>query len=148
MAILAITILASLNPLEQIKKAHDNNALKDSRKIYDAFHRYYAQKLEYPWGEIVLPQAYTLNDGEAIVYINALIEQKELRKNYFESIKNRDKITIWGRGDNINTGHNVCFQPTSKVFKSKPDTKYNPAGVILPENMCAGSNDDCYWCIK
>ncbi len=48
-AILAVGILATINPVEQRNKAADANALNDAGEVLNAYERYYANTNKYPW---------------------------------------------------------------------------------------------------
>lgn len=48
-AILAVGILATINPVEQRNKATDANTLNDAGEVLNAYERYYANSNAYPW---------------------------------------------------------------------------------------------------
>ncbi len=48
-AILAVGILATINPVEQRNKASDSNTLNDAGEVLNAYERYYANTNYYPW---------------------------------------------------------------------------------------------------
>ena len=48
-AILAVGVLATINPVEQKNKAVDASTANDAGEVLNAYERYYAQNNEYPW---------------------------------------------------------------------------------------------------
>ena len=51
-AILAVGILATINPVEQNNKANDANTQNDAGEILNAYERYYTNVQTYPWMDI------------------------------------------------------------------------------------------------
>ena len=49
--ILAVAILSTLNPLEQVNKAKDARKRGDSSQLLNAIDRYFAANLQFPWTE-------------------------------------------------------------------------------------------------
>ncbi len=47
--VLAVALVATLNPIEQINKARDARYKNDAAELLAAIERYYASNLEYPW---------------------------------------------------------------------------------------------------
>lgn len=47
--ILAVGVLATINPIEQRNKALDANTANDAGEVLNAYERYYAQNAKYPW---------------------------------------------------------------------------------------------------
>jgi prepilin-type N-terminal cleavage/methylation domain-containing protein len=58
-AILAVAIVATLNPIEQINRARDARYKNDASELLAAIERYYASTQEYPWQ--VVDSTYTSN---------------------------------------------------------------------------------------
>lgn len=59
-AILAVAIVATLNPVEQVNRARDARFKNDASELLAAIERYYASTQEYPW-QTVEPATYTSN---------------------------------------------------------------------------------------
>ncbi len=47
--VLAVALVATLNPIEQVNKAKDARYKNDAAELLAAIERYYASNLEYPW---------------------------------------------------------------------------------------------------
>jgi prepilin-type N-terminal cleavage/methylation domain-containing protein len=47
--LLAVVIIASLHPLEQLKKSRDARRYADAKQLYGAYQNYYSTYSEYPW---------------------------------------------------------------------------------------------------
>ncbi len=48
-SILAVAVLATINPIEQSNKAKDATVQNDAAEVMNAYERYYANKQSYPW---------------------------------------------------------------------------------------------------
>ena len=48
-SILAVAVLATINPIEQTNKARDARVQNDAAEVMNSYERYYANKQEYPW---------------------------------------------------------------------------------------------------
>jgi len=59
-AILAVAIVATLNPVEQVNRARDARYKNDASELLAAVERYYASTQEYPW-QTVESATYTSN---------------------------------------------------------------------------------------
>ncbi|HUV43045.1 MAG TPA: type II secretion system protein [Patescibacteria group bacterium] len=49
LGILAVAVLAAINPIEQINRGRDTGTRSDSEQLISAIDRYYASKGYYPW---------------------------------------------------------------------------------------------------
>jgi prepilin-type N-terminal cleavage/methylation domain-containing protein len=49
LGILAVAVLASINPIEQINRGRDTGSRGDAEQLISAIDRYYAAKGYYPW---------------------------------------------------------------------------------------------------
>ena len=48
-SILAVAVLATINPIEQSNKARDARVQNDAAEVMNAYERYYASIQSYPW---------------------------------------------------------------------------------------------------
>src|SRR3989339_1192788 len=63
--ILAVALLATLNPLEQIRKGRDTGTRADASQLISALERYNASIGYFPWeGRQANPQAITFANGD------------------------------------------------------------------------------------
>jgi len=49
LGILAVAVLAAINPIEQINRSRDTGSRSDSEQLIGAIDRYYASRGFYPW---------------------------------------------------------------------------------------------------
>lgn len=136
--ILAVALLASLNPLEQIRKGRDTRTRSDSSQLASALERYNASLGYFPWqaseGEDLSPAGADLdfiqvNTTTAItgcsltpctidVVMQSLTDTNEVKSSFI------DKITATSYADTFlyyndeDTGASVhvCFIPESNSF--------------------------------
>ena len=148
---LAVGLLATIDPFEQLKKGRDTALRNTVSEFYNANLRYYSTKSQFPW-----PTSMTLS-GSAIypglaAYVSALVNNGEL-KNRFQDLAgtgNLAKILVTSDGiDQIA----VCFKPESKGFLNDPVTVYDNDGGTSGIATCKGtgtavSQVDCYFCVQ
>lgn len=61
--VLAVAVLSSINPIEQINKGRDTRSRSDAAQLIGAVDRYFAIHEKYPWNETASGQAGTFADG-------------------------------------------------------------------------------------
>lgn len=144
---LAVGLLATIDPFEQLKKGTDTSMRNTVSEFYDATLRYYATKASFP-GEI--SAGYTgslLNSPNAV---SALITQGELKDRFVE-------LAGTGHVNNIFVSSTssehiaVCFQPQSKSFQGDANTMYDQTGGTAGLNCLSGGKagaTSCYFCIQ
>jgi prepilin-type N-terminal cleavage/methylation domain-containing protein len=76
LGILAVAVLASINPIEQINRGRDTGSRSDAEQLISAIDRFYAAKGYYPWMENgISPNTWTETGGalssEQLVQLNA-----------------------------------------------------------------------------
>ncbi len=141
LALLAVGLLAALDPAEQFAKARDTSTRNTVLEIYGALQRYEASQESYPAG--VASQVNdaggpmrtgvdTYNFGDAI---DALVTSGELKANFKNAAgANQERIYLFkdpGTGPAPLTDGKimVCFRPTSKSFQLQAG-QYTAAGDI------------------
>ena len=65
-SILAVAVLATINPIEQANKARDASVLNDAAEVMNAYERYYANSQNYPW--MMFQDAIPLTVDSAVLY--------------------------------------------------------------------------------
>lgn len=145
---LAIGLLATIDPFEQLKKGRDTSTRNTVAELYNAELRYYSTKGYFTWGTAGLTSTQRVtNLGSDIT---ALINAGEL-KNRFEELAgtgNLNKIFISSTGPEHLT---VCFQPESKSFQADPVTQFASDGVtsaITCKSQTSAGGTDCFLCIQ
>src|SRR3990167_10542705 len=90
LGILALGLLATIDPLEQFKKGADANTRQSAIELVNALNRYYAVNSAYPWG--VQPQCIGGIPNGAIlntmsICVTYLINAGELKSTFSEQTK-------------------------------------------------------------
>lgn len=157
LGIMAAALVATIDPVEQIRKAQDSNVKNTAVEYLNAMVRYYATHLKYPWDvgitdcdkPTTATLVYEANAQESC--LNALIAEKELKGGITstkDTILNRIYVSVIAGST---TDLAVCFMPESRAQQSDPATKYNSDGTG-GGTTCGGSHVsgkiDCYWCAK
>lgn len=141
---LAIGLLATIDPFEQLKKGRDTATRNTATEYYNAMLRYYGTKGAFPFGT-----ATTLNEllsDDTADNIQALIDTGELKSNFVAAAGSRlERVNTFSIDPNDNL--TVCFIPESKNFRIDSNTIYDSTGG--PGSACGtGTSTGCYWCIK
>ena len=148
-AILAVGLIAALDPLEQIRKGTDTGVRSTATEFKKAVERYYAATQKMPWCDASgcnTPTGQSLTSLNTAAYktaVNNLINAGELKSNFLTAAQTQLPLVFITEPS---TGNIIsCFLPTSKSFQSDDtNTIYNPSGG-------AGANcgtQPCYWCIQ
>ncbi len=150
---LAVGLLATIDPFEQLKKGRDTSQRNTVSEIYNSLLRYYSIKGFFPWNTATSTVA-----TAGAVYpgfspsITELISVGEL-KNRFEDLAgtgNLGKIFI---NSQTSESASVCFKPESKAFQAEPNTIYDQSGLTSAGygTSCKGGggvSTSCYFCVQ
>ena len=141
---LAVGLLATINPVEQIRKGRDTSTRSIAVEFFDANQRYFANNpTAYAWGTGAVASM-SLTGTSMTTAIAALIAAGELKSNFSTVVANATLTSIFvtstGLGDN-----NVCFQPTSNGVKADPNAIFNISGATT--TSCGASTSTCYYCM-
>ncbi|NOY15139.1 MAG: type II secretion system protein [bacterium] len=132
--VLAVAVLSSINPLEQINKGRDTKKRSDSAQILNAIDRYYASQEEYPFDvSVVADQALSGNNinNKYSSILDALVDTKEIKKGFktrlIQEAKAENYLYLYvdagGKGTSATDGDvegvYVCFAPSSNSFKKQ-----------------------------
>jgi prepilin-type N-terminal cleavage/methylation domain-containing protein len=147
---LAVGLLATIDPFEQLKKGRDTSMRNTVSEFYNANLRYYSTKANFPW-PATAGLASTPVYPNMTAYIQTLVDAGEL-KNRFADLAgtgNLGKIFVTSTsGEHVA----VCFKPESKSFQIDPNTMYDATGGSSITNCkstgSAGATADCYFCIQ
>ncbi len=144
--ILAVGVLAAINPIEQIRRGRDTARQSSAREFMTACERYYGIKEEYPWdtASASVPSGTQLTSSAWSNYGANLVTENELRAGF----SNRSPITngeLYITEDSDENVH-VCFLPESDAFQDKADcSSAAPAG---DGTICDGTvAADEYFCV-
>lgn len=146
---LAVGLLATIDPFEQLKKGRDTSLRNTVTEFYNANLRYYSTKGAFPWnisGSTTL-DAVPVNTLDATV--DLLVTAGELKDRFMELAgdANLAKIFVTSTADEQMA---VCYMPESKSFQVDPATQYDDNGNAIADCKSAtppGAND-CYYCIQ
>ncbi len=147
---LAIGLLATVDPLEQLKKGRDTAVRNTVSELYNSFIRFNAGKAHFPWGVTPI-SGHTMNAAAETGYIQSVIDLGELKRNFLDIAKpNLGRIIL--SSTDPGTGSymediTVCFQPESKSFRGDDNAMYNNAGISQAD-CPKGTNAACHWCVK
>jgi prepilin-type N-terminal cleavage/methylation domain-containing protein len=157
---LAVGLLATVDPFEQLKKGQDTSIRNTTAEIYNAAIRYYAIRNSFPWtegGTLTNITGTRLSDTTMTSgggYLDAIISAGELKPEFIQlAAGNLDSIYLTSTNDgSIQQNVAVCFQPQSKSFMNDKNSKFSASAVI--EGNCIGVNpgsagaSGCFWCVK
>lgn len=144
---LAIGLLATIDPFEQLKKGRDTSTRNTVAEVYNAALRYYAVKGEFSWGT---GATFTSALNTMTADLTALISAGELKQRFEElaGTANLAKIVVTSTSpENVS----VCFRPESKSFQADPVTQFASDGqtsAVTCKSQTSAGGTDCYLCIQ
>jgi prepilin-type N-terminal cleavage/methylation domain-containing protein len=132
---LAIGLLATIDPFEQLKKGRDTSQRNTLSEIYNSLLRYYSTRGKFPWDTSTGTANYHaqfLKDGESVFTdnnftIDTLVQAGEL-KDKFQDVAGTANLDRMFMTTTSNTHVALCFEPESKSFQIDPNTVYNESG--------------------
>jgi len=133
--ILAVAVLSSINPIEQINKGRDTRLRTDAGQLLGAVERYFSIHEVYPWNEsrtgtnpytptgVAFSSAFTHNGPSDAKnasgtwnWMYQLSDTQEVKPAFTVRLINDSKlVTLRTAGENSSTY--VCFSPSSYAFK-------------------------------
>ena len=165
--VLAVAVLAAINPLEQLNRARDTGMESDASQLLAAIDRYYATQEEFPW--VSVNNAFT-NDSD-LTLTNAqveeigicagncatngiLLEQYELKSEFrnrkFITATAQTDLLYLAKQDGASSSVYACWVPTSKAKRANA----NMSVTNIWDNSCDGANvtyanldSSCFFCI-
>lgn len=151
---LFIGLLATLDPLEQIKKGADTARRNIVGEIYGSAINFYAVRSGYPWTSDItaMVASNTLMTSAPSGYINQIVSSGEL-KNDFISLAgsgNLGKMFLTSTADANGLRQNltICYLPESKAFGRDANAQYNNMGAANTGCLATGGANICYFCVK
>jgi prepilin-type N-terminal cleavage/methylation domain-containing protein len=107
---LAVGMIATIDPFEQLKKGQDTARRNIVSELYNAAIRYYGVKGTFPWGTETWSPYITL--AQAANYVNTIATMGELKLTFMEAAAaHTGKIFITAPDEQ---SLSVCFEPESK----------------------------------
>ncbi|OGG15585.1 hypothetical protein A3D77_02715 [Candidatus Gottesmanbacteria bacterium RIFCSPHIGHO2_02_FULL_39_11] len=149
LGVLAVALLATIDPLEQIRKGQDSKTQNLITELNGAMDRYYATRQEYTW-QAASPSIIQLTSANQTTYVDPLITAGELKTN-FTTVAGTNLTTIYLSG--TPSSKVLCFRPTSKAMLFDKNSHYavDHSGAAGP-GTCKGDTTpgatDCDWCVS
>lgn len=143
---LAIGLLATVDPFEQLKKGRDTSMRNTVSEMLNASLRYYSTKGSFPWGTgstFTAKGANTMGSD-----ITSLVNAGELKNRFMDlaGTGNLAKILITSTS---NESVAVCFSPESKSIQADGNTVYASDAVALASGCKSqGGTALCYYCVQ
>ncbi len=147
---LAIGLLATIDPFEQLKKGRDTSTRNTVSEFYNANLRYYSTKSDWPWTSLgsATPLADPIMSDAATGAITKLINAGELKAGFTGYVGAGTLSTIYVSSTGLGDLH-VCYMPESKGFQIDANTIYDPSGgTSITTCKATGGTDPCYYCIQ
>ncbi len=146
LGVLAVGLLATIDPFEQLKKGRDTSTRNMVEEFYNAALRYYAINNEFPW-EGTAQSGEDLSDGDMYTYVSMIYDMGELKEAFLDaSGLDRVYVTSTDCGGVACDDLTVCFSPQSKAFRGDNNTQFTVSGA--EESPCGPTVATCYWCIR
>jgi prepilin-type N-terminal cleavage/methylation domain-containing protein len=145
---LAVGLLATIDPFEQLKKGRDTSQRNTVSEFYNANLRYYSTKAGFPFGKTGLVTTSVYQGLSSSVDI--LVDGGELKNNFMNlaGTGNLDNIYVTSTAQEHIA---VCYKPESKGFQIDPNTIYNTDGGLKADcksGTGVNATADCYYCIQ
>ncbi len=148
---LAVGLLATVDPFEQLKKGNDTSTRNTAAELYNAYIRYYAQRSAFPsLATAAIPFTGLPADSAAITgSITDMASAGELKANFIElagtSRLHSILVTMPSGGQSVI----VCVQPQSKAFRNDANTIYNSDGTTAATGSCPSpTSTSCFVCFQ
>ncbi len=150
---LAVGLLATIDPFEQLKKGRDTATRNTVSEFYNANLRYYATKGQFPWATdasiVQVPLSDTRMTDMGSGYIKVLMDTGELKSRFIDlaGTGNLAKIYVTSTSGEQEA---VCFMPESKSFQADPNTLYDATGGTSITNCKSqvSGGTSCYFCVQ
>lgn len=158
LSLLAVALLAALDPVEQFNKARDTTTRNTAMELHNAVLRYSAARDQYPNAVATITVAVTGNS----TFVGELVQAGELKTNFATAAGGDtalNEIRMYNIGDPTGgSGTGIiytCFMPRSKQFKLQKGM-FNLAANAYPSpnSTCAIQGTDpnargnCAYCAQ
>lgn len=131
--VLAVAVLSSINPIEQINKGRDTRTRSDAAQLINAVDRYYSIHEKYPWNvttstytstSVDTPNALYTFDAPGIGsggddtdwdWVDLLVTTAEVKEGFVNRLKQDNNIVVF-KALGYNETMYACYLPTSNAF--------------------------------
>ncbi len=150
---LAVGLLATVDPFEQLKKGTDTSVRNTTSEIYNSAIRFYSVKNQFAWtsdvnGVSLGNSAFTDSPSG---YLQQIISAGELKPEFIQLAGgNLNSIYLTSTANaGVRQNVSVCFLPGSKSFANESNAKYGVDGNVSSGCLAtAAGGSTCFWCIK
>lgn len=150
---LAVGLLATVDPFEQLKKGTDTSIRNTTSEVYNSAIRFYSVKNAFPWtGDVtgISLGAASFTDSPS-GYLQQIINAGELKPEFIQLAGGNLNSIFLTSTANAGVRQNVsaCFLPQSKSFANEANAKYGVNGVVSAGCVATvAGGTACYWCVK
>lgn len=142
LGILAVGLLVTIDPNEQLSRGRDNNRRRAAVEYVGALSRYVATQTSYPWG--VTAHNYVVTDTNTM---NTLVSAGELASKLTTQLTSKLYTAITVTTSDVTAGKIwVCFNPESKAVSREPGTNYAAPGGA--QTCTPATSDACIYCAE
>lgn len=167
LGILAVAVLAAINPIEQINRGRDTGSRSDAEQLLSAIDRFYASQGYYPWQtgatdtaseDLAWTAAPTIVDlgTENMLAKLSTGGTAEIKTSFVERVSDAtyNTLYVYNQGTQGDSTY-VCFLPKSGSFAEEASTRcVDTDGSGMPDDMDAatkaqvcGDAEDKYICL-
>jgi prepilin-type N-terminal cleavage/methylation domain-containing protein len=158
LGILAAALLASINPVEQIKKAQDTSLKNVTTTFVSSTQQYYSTHNALPWSTVASGGANCYTGGTTLsgvtisslsTCVTTLISEGELKQSFSNS-NNLNQAIVTNPNPQTGSAQDVvaCFLPLSQSQQHDSNTKYTQTGAAGSSCISQGGTNSCYWCAQ
>lgn len=145
---LAVGLLATIDPFEQLKKGRDTSLRNTTAEFYNANLRYYATKGQFAWGTSSSFIASGINTMGS--YVTDLVNAGELKNRFMDlaGTGNLAKVKVTSTAAEHIA---VCYKPESKSFQIDANTTYSSDGSVVAsgcKSQTSAGGTDCFFCVQ
>ncbi|EKD87270.1 MAG: hypothetical protein ACD_36C00172G0004 [uncultured bacterium] len=144
---LAIGLLATVDPFEQLKKGRDTSVSNMVAEFLNANLRYYSTKGQFTWGT---GTTFTARGADTMGSdITSLVNAGELKNRFMDiaGTGNLAKMLVTSTAvDHLA----VCYDPESKTFNANANTVYGSGGLATSGciSESSGGLESCFYCVQ
>lgn len=159
LGILAASLIVTVDPFEQLKKAQDANVQNVTVEFNDALIRYYTSHNAMPWTvDTACGTAVgTTNGTTANVNLGApavissclsdLVSEGEVKSGFTTATNVLTSVIFQGTTNSVT----ACFHPQSKATERDLNTKYDPTALTITTGCISQTSTGvttCLWCTQ
>jgi prepilin-type N-terminal cleavage/methylation domain-containing protein len=168
LGVLAIAVLATFNPIEQINRGRDTSSRSDAEQLLSAIDRYNANRGLWPWQDEDTDESAIVDFASAIdedfpagstcsMMDNLGAERDpacpgtdEIKEAFIARLTStsHNDLHIYYEGGSGKSVY-ICFNPQSKAFSQEADIRCDNAPSDFPPEACGscpeslGDNENC-----